>query len=353
MNATQEAATEARAAGLRYVTDELPGIHRRGSGRAFRYTEASGAAIRDKHALARIRALAIPPAYVDVWICPLDNGHIQATGRDARGRKQYRYHAKWRAARDETKYERTLAFAAVLPSMRKRITSDLRKPGVSREKVLAAIVRLLEATSIRVGNDEYAKDNGSYGLTTMQNRHASVSGNTITFTFRGKSGIKHAIALNAPPLAKIVRACQDIPGQDLFSYIDDTGAPHGIDSADVNDYIRAVSGDDFSAKDFRTWIGTVSFVQIIASQPAPETEAERKQRIVEAIKVIARRLGNTPAICRKCYVHPDIVEAYSRTGKLGVRAGGKIVRGLDSAERFVATFLKRRAKKTATAPRAS
>ena len=335
------AAADARSAGLRYIGDDVPGIHRVSRGASFGYRGADGKAIRDRATLDRIRALAIPPAYTDVWISPIANGHIQATGRDARGRKQYRYHAKWREARDETKYARTIAFAKALPKIREQVERDLRLPGMPREKVLAAVVRLLETTTIRIGNEEYAKENGSYGLTTMKNSHVRVSGGEMRFTFRGKSKIRHAISLEDRRLAKIVRGCQDMPGQRLFQYLGDDGEAHAVESSDVNDYIRAISGDDFSAKDFRTWEGTVACALLLVDRSPIESEAERKRQVSEAMKIVATRLGNTPTVCRKCYVHPVIVDAYLENGTLGPFRGGPVKGGLSGEERSVIRLLAR------------
>ena len=337
---------EAKSAGLRYVSDQAPGIRRKRRGRTFQYVGPDGKAVRDATDLARIRSLAIPPAYEDVWICPAANGHIQATGRDARGRKQYRYHNRWREVRDESKYTRMLEFAAALPGVRDRIDADLRKPGMPREKVLAAVVQLLETTTIRVGNDEYAKNNDSYGLTTMLNTHAKVSGNTVRFSFKGKSGIKHAISLQDKRLAKVVRSCQDIPGQELFGYLDEDGNAHDVTSQDVNDYIREISGGDFTAKDFRTWVGTVQCASLLADATPARTQADRKKTIVDAVKHVAERLGNTPAVCRKSYIHPEILAAYTEDGTLGPTRKTKPLKGLLAEERFVVRFLKQRAKDT-------
>ena len=336
----------AKAAGLRYVTDDMPGITRRLSGKHFVFAGPTGKVIADEAEIARIRALAVPPAYTDVWICPISNGHLQATGRDARGRKQYRYHKRWRELRDETKFDRMTAFAQALPAMRKRIEQDLERPGMPREKVLAAIVRLLEGTSIRVGNEEYARDNKSYGLTTIENRHVKVAGANVRFSFRGKSGVKHAIDFQDRRLAKIIRRCQDLPGQQLFGYLDDDGVHHDIGSSDVNQYIREISGDDFSAKDFRTWAGTVSCALLLAGlEVAPEAStAERKQLVAGVIKDVAARLGNTPAVCRKCYVHPHIIDTYMEDGALGTLYAAKTKTGLLSEERFVLNLLRKRAK---------
>ncbi|HTA40637.1 MAG TPA: DNA topoisomerase IB [Candidatus Acidoferrales bacterium] len=332
-------AEAARHAGLRYVSDAMPGLRRKRSGKRFAYVDPAGKAIRDEDVLSRIRALAIPPAYEDVWICPAPNGHIQATARDARGRKQYRYHARWREVRDGTKYERMVDFAKALPAIRKRVDADLRLAGMPREKLLAAVVRLLETTTIRIGNDEYARENQSFGLTTLQNKHASVRGGTVTFSFRGKSGIKHAIGLQDKRLAKIVRACQDIPGQQLFEYVDEDGVPHNIDSSDVNSYIREIGGDDFTAKDFRTWVGTVHCAVVLAGRDAGETAAERKSILVEAVKEVAVRLGNTAAVCRKSYIHPQVFAAYEERGSLAPIPSGGAARGLLPQERYVVKLL--------------
>ncbi len=334
-------ADAARSAGLRYVSDTMPGVRRKRSGKHFAYVDTTGKAVRDEEVLSRIRALAIPPAYEDVWICPVPNGHIQATGRDARGRKQYRYHARWREIRDETKYGRMLDFAKALPAIRKRVEKDLRLTGMPREKLLAAVVRLLETTTIRIGNEEYARENQSFGLTTLQNKHAKVRGGTVTFSFRGKSGIKHAIGLHDKRLAKLVRACQDIPGQQLFEYIDEDGAPHNVDSSDVNAYIREISGDDFTAKDFRTWVGTVHCAVVLSAKTGGETAAERKSILLEAIREVAVRLGNTAAVCRKSYIHPELFAIYEELGSLDPIPQRGAGRGLLPEERYVVKLLRR------------
>jgi len=336
----------AKAARLRYVSDEMPGIRREKHGEHFAYFGPDGSKIDDEKELARIKALAVPPAYSDVWICPIANGHIQATARDARGRKQYRYHKRWRETRDENKYERMIAFAQNLPKIRKRIESDLALPELPREKVLATIVQLLENTAIRVGNDEYAKENKSYGLTTLRNKHAKVEGSKVRFSFRGKSGVRHALDLRDRRLAKIVRQCQDLPGQQLFEYLDDDGTNHAIDSADVNDYIREISSEEFSAKDFRTWVGTVTCAMLLASDAADDTQADRKQRVVSVIKDVAKRLGNTPAICRKCYVHPAIVDAYLEQGALAPVRAPRSREGLADEEVFVLALLQERSRES-------
>jgi DNA topoisomerase-1 len=308
----------ARAAGLRYVNDVCtPGIRRLGSPGRFRYVTAAGRPLRDAGALQRIRALAIPPAWTDVWICPDGDGHLQATGRDARGRKQYRYHPRWRVVRDEVKYGRLLAFAAQLPAIRARVQSDISRPGLPREKVLATIVQLLEKTLIRVGNEEYARENGSIGLTTMRDGHAKVNGTSVRFEFRGKSGIEHAIDLHDRRLARIVKACRELPGYELFQYVDEQGARQMVDSADVNRYLREVSGDDFTAKDFRTWAGTVLAAMALASAGRFESAAEAKRNVVKAVETVARRLGNTKAVSRKCYIHPAVLDAYMDGATIG------------------------------------
>ncbi|HEX8939868.1 MAG TPA: hypothetical protein VF763_06855 [Candidatus Limnocylindrales bacterium] len=300
----------ARAAGLRYVTDGTPGIGRRRSGRGFAYRDPEGDPVRDRETLARIRSLAIPPAWTDVWICPSPNGHIQATGRDARGRKQYRYHPRWRAVRDESKYDRMIAFAEALPAIRERIEADLAGPGLPREKVLAAVVRLLETTFVRVGNDEYARQNRSFGLTTLRDRHARIDGGEIRFRFRGKAGKLHEVGLRDRRLARIVKRCQDLPGQELFQYEDEEGRPQDIDSGDVNDYLRAISGQDFTAKDFRTWAGTVLAYRALGTLQEAGSSAQAKHRLVEAVREVAGHLGNTAAVARRSYIHPAVVEAY-------------------------------------------
>jgi DNA topoisomerase-1 len=301
----------ARLAGLRYVDDRrTPGIRRIGSKTRVRYVAANGRTIGNAAELRRIKSLVIPPAWTDVWICPDPRGHLQATGRDARGRKQYRYHTRWREVRDEVKYGRLIAFAQTLPKIRHRAAADVRKSGLSREKVLAAVVQLLEKTLIRVGNEEYAKDNGSFGLTTLRDQHAKITGGTVRFAFRGKSGVEHAIDLQDKRLARIVKACRDLPGYELFQYVDGDGARQTVDSADVNAYLREISGQDFTAKDFRTWAGTVLAAKALAEVATFKSNAEAKRNIVKAIESVAKKLGNTKAVCRKCYIHPAILDAY-------------------------------------------
>jgi DNA topoisomerase I len=306
-------------AGLRYTSDIEPGIRRRRAGRGFIYKLPDGRRVKDAETLIRIRSLAVPPAYRDVWICLHANGHLQATGRDARGRKQYRYHPKWRSHRDETKFDRMLEFGRVLPRIRRRVARDLRKDGMPRERVLATIVRLLEATRIRVGNEEYARANGSFGLTTLRDRHVSRNGGTVNLVFRGKSGIEQRVPITDKSIARLVLRCQDIPGQELFQWIDDDGERRRIDSSDVNDYLREASGGDFTAKDFRTWHATVDALQLLCKRCAAGSPAVKKH-VAEVIAEVALRLGNTPAICRKCYIHPEVISAYLDGGLAGLGA---------------------------------
>jgi DNA topoisomerase-1 len=300
----------ARLAGLRYVSDRRPGIRRVGTGKTFRYFSPEGRLIRDSATLARIRSLVIPPAWREVWICPIEEGHIQAVGRDARRRKQYRYHHRWRAVRDETKFYRMADFEKRLPKIRARVRRDLSKKGLPREKVLATIVRLLETTLARIGNEEYTRQNKSYGLTTLRNHHVDVKGTSVHFYFRGKSGRKHAISVTDPHLAKIVRRLRDLPGYELFQYVDDEGEIKSIGSADVNNYLREITGDDFSAKDFRTWAATTLAVEALCECKPFTSQREAKRNIVAVLQAVAERLGNTVAVCRKCYVHPGVFEAY-------------------------------------------
>ena len=299
----------ADVAGLRYVDDtSTAGIRRVGGGH--RYLDPRGRAISSRQVVQRIKALAIPPAWRDVWICPDSLGHVQATGRDARGRKQYRYHPRWRDLRDQVKYGRLLAFAKALPRIHDRTSADLRRTGLPREKVLAAVVQLLEKTLIRIGNDEYARHNHSYGLTTLLDRHAKVTPEGVRFEFRGKSGIAHAVDLRDARLARVVRKCQDLPGHTLFQYIDHDGHRQTIDSADVNAYLREITGDAFTAKDFRTWAGTVLAAQELSARAAFRSQREAKSHVLRAVESVARRLGNTRAVCRKSYIHPAVLAAY-------------------------------------------
>ena len=298
-----------KQAGLVYVSDEQVGFRRRRMGKHFIFFGVNGRRLRDEKTIARIRRLAIPPAYSDVWICRFENGHLQATGRDARGRKQYRYHAGWRMVRDAAKYEKLAEFADKLPGLRKQVNADLKLDGLPRRKVLAALVRLLQKSLIRVGNEEYSRANGSYGLTTMRNRHVRVRGNRLEFSFRGKSGKFHAIELDDERLARIVRRCQELPGQKLFCFRNENGDVEEIDSNDVNDYIREIAGPEFSAKYFRTWAGTLLAARALSAAEPAELKTDEKSRIANAIADVAQRLGNTPAVCRSAYVHPAVIEA--------------------------------------------
>lgn len=307
---TIEPAQSAAIVGLRYVTDDACGIQRRRAGKGFYYVSTDGERITSQAELKRIKALAIPPAWRDVWICPLAHGHLQATGWDAKGRKQYRYHPHWREVRSQAKFNRMIGFAEALPKIRQQTQSDLALRGLPRSKVLATVIRLLELTQIRVGNEEYATTNHSFGLTTMQERHVDISGAKIKFKFRGKSGVEHDIELSDRTLAKIVKRCQDLPGQELFQYLDEDGQHQPIDSGDVNDYLRSATGLDFTAKDFRTWSGTVLAAIELNELGAFATKTEAKKNMTQAIKDVAKQLGNRPATCRKYYVHPAILDAY-------------------------------------------
>jgi DNA topoisomerase-1 len=300
----------ARAAGLRYVRDDQPGIERKRSGKRFRYLRPDGKPVRDRQELRRFRSLAIPPAWTHVWICLIANGHLQATGRDSKGRKQYRYHPQFRSLRDEAKYGRLILFGRTLPRIRARVQQDLKQPGLSRTKVLATVVRLLETTLIRVGGEEYARTNGSFGLTTLRNRHVNVEGPAVRFRFRGKSGVYHSIRVDDRRLARTVQRCQELPGQELFQYLDDEGQPRPIDSADVNAYLQEIAGEEFTAKDFRTWAGTVLAAQTLQEFESFTSMTQAKHNIVAAIEAVSKRLGNTKAVCRKCYVHPEVINAY-------------------------------------------
>ena len=306
-----EVVASARAAGLRYVQAGVPGFGRRRKGKkTFTYSDAHGNRVTDADVVARIRSLAIPPAWEEVWICPFDNGHLQATGKDARGRKQYRYHPRFRQARDRNKYEHIIDFAQALPAIRRRVDADLSRPGLPKGKVLAAVVRLLEATLIRVGNDEYAKENHSYGLTTLLRRHVDVAGAHLHFEFRGKSGVEHEIDLDDARLAEIVRQCHELPGQELFQYLDEAGDWHDVHSGHVNDYLHEIAGEEFTAKDFRTWSGTVLAATALAALEGFTTKAQAGKNIAAAVESVAHKLGNTKAVCRKCYVHPAVFEGY-------------------------------------------
>lgn len=323
-SAAAAARQDAKQAGLRYVKDGSSGYRRLQASKGFRYVDADGKPLKDESHLARIRSLAIPPAWREVWICRWDNGHLQATGRDARGRKQYRYHPQWRTVRDEAKYERMLQFGLALPQLRASLDRALALPGLPREKVLAAIVFLLHATLMRVGNREYARENESFGMSTLRKKHVRLDGSEIRFAFRGKSGIHHSIRLQDRRLANLVKRMRELPGQDLFQYQDEQGEPHAIGSADINDYLRELSGEDYTAKDFRTWSGTVLAASaLIACEPC-QSDAHGKRMITQAIVEVAGKLGNTPAICRKCYVHPQVLVCYT-DGSLHTLAKGRIV----------------------------
>ena len=330
-------------ASLVYVTDDEPGIRRERQGAQFVYLNARRRPIRDERILQRIRRLAIPPAYTDVWICRRANGHLQAVGRDARGRKQYRYHPDWRQARDLAKYDRMLAFSDHLPTLRRRVAADLRLPGLPRAKVLATVVRLLEASLIRVGNKEYARSNGSFGLTTLKNKHVRVRGERVQFRFRGKSGKEHDVQVEDARLARIVRRCQDLPGQALFQYMDDDGSVQDIGSDDVNGYIRGTAGTEFTAKDFRTWAGTVLAARVLAATDPPKSAGHGKAMIARAMEQVSQRLGNTPKICQKSYVHPAVLEAYlNRELRLPPSARARGRTRLSAQERAVQRLLRRR-----------
>jgi DNA topoisomerase-1 len=353
VNVVVDPVASAKVAGLRYTPDDRPGIRRIRCGKGFRYLDPDGRPVRDAETLGRIRSLAIPPAWTGVWICPHSNGHLQATGRDARGRKQYRYHPRWRAVRDETKYDRLIAFGLALPRIRARVEADLSRPGLPRPKVLATVVRLLETTLIRVGNEEYARENGSFGLTTLRNRHVQVNGTTVQFAFRGKSGVRHRIDVNDRRLARVVRRCRDLPGQLLFQYQDEDGTLRGVDSEDVNEYLREVAGEEFTAKDFRTWGGTVLATPALLAFEAAGSEAQARRNVAAAIEAVAHRLGNTAAVCRKCYVHPAVIDAYldgslqALRDRLGQPAPDQAT-GLGADEQAVLEFLQERLKVNAT-----
>ena len=348
----------ARKAGLVYTSDEEPGITRSGSvEEGFVYRNVRGRVIRDASTLERIRKLAIPPAYTDVWICPLANGHLQATGKDARGRKQYRYHADWKAVRDDTKFTRLLAFGKVLPSLRDRVEVDMRLPGLPREKVLATVIKLLETTLIRVGNREYQMQNKSFGLSTLQDRHVVVEGSRIRFRFLGKSKVRHDITLSERRLASIVRRCQDLPGQQLFQYLDEQGQQHPVTSTDVNQYLREVTGKAFTAKDFRTWAGTVLATLALQEFEAIDSATAARHNIVEAVSRVAQRLGNTPTVCRKSYIHPAVLDSYLEGSLLELleartKAALQYPEGLKPEEGAVLALLAARLKREKAADRA-
>jgi DNA topoisomerase-1 len=335
---TLDPRAEARAAGLRYVSDDRPGITRSRAGTGFSYRGPDGVPIRAKHELQRIAAIAIPPAWEQVWISPNPRGHILATGRDARGRKQYRYHPAWREARDATKFHRTIAFAEALPAIRARLADDLTLRLLPREKVLAAVVTIIDDTLIRVGNEEYARENGSYGATTLRDEHARFVHGELRLSFRGKSGKDHEAAIDDPRLARVVRRCQHLPGEHLFGYADADGRAHAIDSGDVNDYLREIAGEEITVKDFRTWGASALCHQLLLAAGAPENATEGKAMVVAAIKVVATRLGNTPAVCRASYVHPLVLGSYL-DGTLDDGPDDAEVEGLRPEERRLLAFL--------------
>ena len=346
----------ARKIGLRYVSDARPGLHREPAGKGFRYTDAQGQRVRDKETLARIHSLVIPPAWTDVWICAAHNGHIQVTARDARGRKQYRYHSLWRKVRDENKYEHLISFGRALPVIRQQVEKDLALPGLPREKILATILRLLETTMMRVGNEEYARSNGSFGLTTLRDKHVRIDGARLEFNFRGKSGVEHSIELTDRRLAGLVSRCRDLPGYELFQYLDGEGNRGSIDSEDVNEYLRRISGKRYTAKDFRTWAGTLLAALALREFEKFDSQTQAKKNLVRAIESVSAKLGNTPAICRKCYIHPVIMESYlegsmlhavQRRAEKGLLEG---VHDLDPEEAAVLALLQQRLQRQPDQP---
>jgi DNA topoisomerase-1 len=347
-SAPPEGADVAENAGLVYVSDEEPGIRRVKKGAGFSYRNAGGKAVRDKTVIARIRSLVVPPAWTDVWICADPDGHIQATGRDAKGRKQYIYHVRWREVRDSNKYEHMLEFARALPLIRERVGQDMRRRGLPREKVLATLVHLLETTLIRIGNSDYAEQNKSYGLTTLKDGHAAINGSELRFEFKGKSGKAWRLKLKDRRIAKVVKQCQDIPGQHLFQYFDEEGARHSVTSADVNAYLREICGANVTAKDFRTWAGTVLAAMALREFESFDTKARAKKNITKAIETVAARLGNTPSICRSCYVHPEVLSCYlegSLVEEVEKRVEAELANelaGLQPEEAAVLAFLQRR-----------
>jgi DNA topoisomerase-1 len=324
---------------LHYVDDSQPGLSRRILRGRFAYFDVTGQRIRDKAEIERINKLVIPPAYTDVWICADPRGHLQATGRDARGRKQYRYHPRWRELRDEGKYARMLAFGKQLPKVRKQLDAHLATPGLNHDKVMATVISLLDATLIRVGNSQYARDNKSYGLTTLRSRHVEVHGSEIAFEFRGKSGVEHQVSVKDRRLATIVKRCLELPGQALFQYLDDDGKRHSVSSSDVNAYLHRLTGADFTAKDYRTWAGTAMALDMLRELHW-DPEPQAKQHIVEMVKSVARHLGNTPAVCRRCYIHPAVLEHFA-LGELAKLPRPRKRQGLRMEEVALATFLEK------------
>ena len=352
----ESAVQSARKVGLRYVSDATPGIRRERLRGRFRYVDAAGKAIKDQATLVRIRALVIPPAWGEVWICADPSGHVQVTARDAKGRKQYRYHPLWRKARDENKYEHLISFGHALPGIRDQVERDLALPGLPRAKILATIVRLLETTMMRVGNEEYARSNGSFGLTTLRDKHVQIDGPRLQFQFRGKSGVQHFVELSDRRLAGIVRRCRDLPGYELFQYLDEEGNSRTVDSGDVNDYLREISGCDYTAKDFRTWAGTLLAAMALREFEAFNSHAQAKKNMIRAIESVAEKLGNTPAICRKCYIHPAIMDSYlegSMLEALKRRAEDELVqdlKNLNTEEAAVLALLQQRLQREGSKP---
>ena len=346
----------ARKVGLRYVNDARPGLHREPVKKGFRYSDAQGQRVRDKETLTRINSLVIPPAWTDVWICAAHNGHIQVTARDARGRKQYRYHPLWRKVRDENKYAHLIAFGRALPVIRRQVEKDLALPGLPREKILATIVRLLETTMMRVGNEEYARSNSSFGLTTLRDKHVRIDGARLEFNFRGKSGVAHSIELTDRRLAGIVRRCRELPGHELFQYLDGEGKRGSIDSEDVNEYLHRISGKRYTAKDFRTWAGTLLAALALRAFEKFDSQTQAKKNLVRAIESVSAKLGNTPSICRKCYIHPVIMESYLEGSMLRAvqrRAEKSLLEGvhdLDPEEAAVLALLQQRLERKPDQP---
>jgi DNA topoisomerase I len=341
------AAETVHVPGLRYVTDQMPGIRRRRAGKGFSYIAPDGKRIADKAEVDRIKKLAVPPAWTDVWICPSPNGHILATGRDAKGRKQYRYHPRWRSVRDEAKFDRSIAFAEALTALRRRVSKDMARTGMPKERIVATVVALLDCCFARVGNEEYVKQNGSFGLTTLRDKHAKISGTKLKLRFRGKAKKQHEVEVDDPRIVHIVKRSQALPGQELFQYVDDSSEPCPIGSSDVNDYLREVTGEEFTAKDFRTWAGTVSCARELAKTEVPASAKGRDEAVLAAVDVVAAELGNTRTVCRNCYIHPDIVEGFldgslAKAAERRRPAGASNLRGLSPDERFTLAFLKAR-----------
>jgi DNA topoisomerase-1 len=349
----------AESAGLSYVSDERPGIRRKKAGTGFSYARPDGSRLIEPDALKRIRALAIPPAWTDVWICPFPDGHIQATGRDTKGRKQYRYHAHFREVRESTKYEHVVAFADALPSIRETVREHMALRGLPREKVMATVVHLLETTLIRVGNDDYARQNNSYGLTTLKNRHVAIEGNEVRFRFTGKGSKQWSLHVRDRRLAKIIRACQELPGQELLQYIDEHGNCQDVTSTDVNEYLKAITGKDITAKDFRTWAGTVLAAMALSELESFDSAAQAKRNLRSAIEKVSARLGNTPTICRKCYIHPEVLNAYMDGNlvlEIKLQAESELrsaVENLKPEEAAVLALLRARLAKVAEQPKSA